>query len=82
VQCGVLQEVARADLIDEIRSSPRVLRLLSDRGDDGCIPFHPYAKWRGAHWVLALMAELGYPPGDRSLIPLREQVLEWLFSDA
>jgi hypothetical protein len=27
-----------------------------------------------------MLAELGYPPGDASLIPLREQVLNWLFS--
>jgi hypothetical protein len=26
------------------------------------------------------LAELGYPPGDESLIPLREQVLRWLLS--
>jgi hypothetical protein len=30
--------------------------------------------------VLAALAELGYPPGDDSLIPLREQVYAWLLS--
>jgi hypothetical protein len=67
---------------EEIRSSTRVTTLLSDRGPGGTIPVHPYAKWRGAHWVLATLAELGYPPGDESLVPLREQVLAWLLSDA
>ncbi len=62
--------------------SVRVGALLSDRGADGTIPLHPYAKWRGAHWVLTTLAELGYPPGDDSLIPLREQVLAWLLSGA
>ena len=62
--------------------SERVSRLLSERRADGTIPFHPYnAKWYGAHWVLVTLAELGYPPGDRSLVPLREQALGWLLSD-
>jgi hypothetical protein len=57
-----------------------VQRLLSERQPEGTIPRHPYAKWDGAHWVLAALAELGYPPGDDALIPLREQVLSWLLS--
>lgn len=64
----------------DVRRSPLVLRLLSERQPDGTIPRHPYAKWDGAHWVLSALAELGYPPGDDSLIPLREQVLRWLLS--
>ena len=67
-------------LQDEIKSSPRVRSLLSERGKDGEIPFHPYRKWYGAHWVLVILADIGYPPGDKSLVPLREQVYEWLFS--
>jgi hypothetical protein len=65
----------------EIRSSPRVKLLLSQRGTDGRIPFHAYKKWHGAHWVLTVLADIGYPPGEDSLIPLREQVYEWLFSE-
>jgi hypothetical protein len=67
-------------LQQEIKSSSRVKLLLSERGKDGKIPFHPYRKWYGAHWMLASLADIGYPPGDKSLIPLREQVCEWLFS--
>lgn len=63
----------------EIKSSPRVRLLLSERGKDGIIPFHPYRKWYGAHWILATLADIGYPPGDKSLVQLREQVYEWLF---
>jgi hypothetical protein len=65
----------------EIKSSARVKLLLSERGKDGKIPYHPYRKWYGAHWVLASLADIGYPSGDKSLIPLREQVYEWLFSE-
>ena len=82
LRAEVRGDAASAALREEIRSSPRVVTLLSDRREDGSIPFHPYAKWRGAHWCLALLAELGYPSGDTSLIPLREQVLAWLLSDA
>ena len=63
---------------EEIRRSPRVECLLSERQPDGRLPGHPYAKWMGAHWVLATLADIGYPPGDEELIPLREQVYAWL----
>jgi hypothetical protein len=64
-------------LREEIRGSQRVRRLLA--------PFasaswpSAYSKWQGAHWVLAALADLGYPPGDPSLRPLRDQILDtWL----
>ncbi|MFX0170733.1 MAG: hypothetical protein ACFE9L_02315 [Candidatus Hodarchaeota archaeon] len=65
---------------EEVRSSSRVKKLLSERDHDGRIPYHPYQKWSGAHWVLVSLADLGYPSGDVDLIHLREQVYEWLFS--
>ncbi len=66
---------------EQVRDSRRVKLLLSER-KKGVIPCHPYSKWFGAHWVLSVLADLRYPPGDRSLVPLREQVYEWLFSKA
>jgi hypothetical protein len=68
------------DLQNMIRSSKLVKSLLSERQKDGKIHHRPYAKWYGAHWVLTYLADNGYPPGDESLIPLREQIYEWLFS--
>ena len=65
---------------NELETSPIIQRLLSDRKDDGCIPYHPYDKWFGAHWVLSILADLGYPEGDESLRPLMEQCYEWLLS--
>ena len=65
-----------------IPASQRIQSMLADRDSDGQLPRHPYQKWLGAHWVLYLLAEWGYPPGDTNLIPLREQELDWLFSDA
>ena len=70
---------ANMRLQTEVRRSQRVGLLLSERRH-GKIPYHPYAKWFGAHWVLSILADLRYPAGDRSLLPLREQVYEWLFS--
>lgn len=68
-------------LQNEIKSSKRAQKLLSGRAVDGrLIPVSkPYHKWYGAHWVLVQLAEMCYPKGDISLIPLREQVYDyWL----
>lgn len=61
-----------------IPQSPRAQQLLSGRDETGAPPHHPYAKWYGGHWTLASLADMGYPPGDETLIPLREQELGWL----
>jgi hypothetical protein len=63
-----------------IKKSPRAQLLLYERDKNGRIPYHPYHKWRGAHWALVNLADLCYPPGDKKLIPLRDQVYDWLFS--
>lgn len=42
--------------------------------------FHVYTKWQGAHWILASLADLGYPPEDPDLIPSRDSELLWLLS--
>ncbi len=67
-------------LQQEIREGPVVAALLARRDDAGQIHTrHVYDKWHGAHWVLAALADLGYPPHDESLLPLRDQVLShWL----
>jgi hypothetical protein len=61
-------------------SAEKIRILLSERQADGTVPRHAYTKWDGAHWVLAALADLGYPPEDESLVPLREQILSWLLS--
>jgi hypothetical protein len=39
----------------------------------------PYAKWQGSHWVLATLADHGYPAGDAALNAMRDGVLAaWL----
>ncbi len=65
-------------LQESIRRSDRVKTLLSGRDSDGKIPLHPYQKWRGAHWTLASLADLAYPTADPDLLPLADQVVNWI----
>jgi hypothetical protein len=38
-----------------------------------------YKKWDGAHWVLSILADLGYPAGDEVLRPFMEETFNtWL----
>jgi hypothetical protein len=67
------------ELREEIRVSPRVKALLPGRECGSAQEPKVYAKYRGAHWVLAALAEIGYPPGDASLLSMCHQVLRhWL----
>jgi hypothetical protein len=71
-------------LQEKIRNSPRVKTLLSRRDTKGNLPSGSsvYAKWQGAHWVLASLADIGYPPGDKTLFPARDRILDtWLGKD-
>src|ERR1700684_2384176 len=69
------------DLQEEIRTSPRARALIAGRDQRFVREAHVYATWRGAHWTLAMLAEIGYPARDESLLPMRDQVLDrWLDS--
>lgn len=73
-ESSAMRQLARA-----VITSPRVCAMLRDREPDGRLAGQPYAKFFGAHWVLAILADLDYPTGDASLLPLRDQVYEnWL----
>ena len=61
---------------EAVRESALVRRLTAEEAPA------VYAKWQGPHWVLGALADLGYPPGDAALIPLRERILDtWLHED-
>lgn len=64
----------------QVAPSPLVATLLSERDASGCLPHHPYKKWNGGHWLLTILADLGFPPGDESLRPLLDPVYAWLLS--
>jgi hypothetical protein len=65
---------------EEILSGPLVRGLLSGQQPDGGFGGHPYHKWRGAHWRLVSLVELGVPPDERVLAAV-EPVLGWLTGD-
>ena len=65
-------------LRDEIRDSVLVRTLLAELDAAGRIPLPPIHRWRGAHWVLYMLADLGSASGDKSLWALRDQACEWL----
>jgi len=68
-------------LRSEIATSGLVAELLTGMDESGRIarPASVYAKWQGAHWILAALADIDYPPGDEKLLPLRDQVQQhWL----
>lgn len=73
-------QAARAAIPD----GPAARALLSERDADGRITAHrhPYFKWQGAHWVMATLADIGYPPGDERLRPTMGQVFDWLLGDS
>jgi hypothetical protein len=58
------------ELQEEIRTSPRAWALIAARDKRLVREAHVYATWRGAHWTLAMLAEIGYPAGDESLLPM------------
>ena len=65
-------------LRQEIKNSIRVQSMLGSRDAQGKFPWHAYQKWNGSFWTFLVLADLGYPSGDETLIPLREQTLDWL----
>lgn len=57
------------------RKSPLVSSILESRDSTG----DAYRKWTGSHWILSILADLGYPPGDPSLRPLMDETFDaWL----
>ena len=70
-------------LREEIMTSIRVRTLLADRDKAGRVVSgrDVYGKWQGAHWVMATLADIGYPPGDASLFPVRDQLQDLWLSD-
>lgn len=77
---------ARRDLLGEARppeaarvlDGPKVRALLSGQQPGGGFGVHAYGKWRGAHWRLVSLVELGVPAGEPRCVAAGETVLAWL----
>lgn len=81
---GLIAEDAVADralLQQEFMRSELVSLLLEKVEVAGERKDGSYDKWFGGHWVLAILADFPYPPGDQRLLPLRDWQLAWLFGD-
>jgi hypothetical protein len=64
-------------LQQDIKNSPRCRTILQDCDASGRLEpvRNPYQKWLGAHWVLATLADIGYPHQEIELQPIIDQVL-------
>ena len=82
---GVVVQVKR-DLFGEqdppeqaqVLDGPRVRALLAGQQADGGFGVNVYGKWRGAHWRLVSLVELGVPAGEERCVAAAETVLAWL----
>ncbi|HET7419109.1 MAG TPA: hypothetical protein VFL27_01875 [Candidatus Dormibacteraeota bacterium] len=55
-------------------------RLLAGQREDGGFGVHPYSKWKGAHWRLVSLVELGVPRRSRAARAAAATVLDWVAS--
>ena len=59
----------------EVREAPLVKTLIGTCNRSRGV----YKKWDGAHWVLSILGDLGYPAGDEALRPLMEDTFNtWM----
>jgi len=59
-----------------------VAGLLSGQRRDGGFGVHPYSKWKGAHWRLVSLVELGVPRTSGAARAAAEDVLAWIAAPA
>ncbi|HKW69891.1 MAG TPA: prenyltransferase/squalene oxidase repeat-containing protein [Candidatus Dormibacteraeota bacterium] len=52
--------------------------LLSGQRADGGFGVHPYSKWKGAHWRLVSLVELGIPRTNQAARAAASSVLDWI----
>jgi hypothetical protein len=57
-----------------------IAKLLSGQRADGGFGVHPYSKWRGAHWRLVSLVELGIPSTNRAARAAAQDELAWIDS--
>ena len=55
-----------------------IARLLSGQRGDGGFGVHPYSKWKGSHWRLVSLVELGLPRTSRAARAAAGDVLAWI----
>lgn len=80
-----IRRLVRRDLLGQATSEdvrildgPLVRVLLEGQQPDGGFGIHAYGKWRGAHWRLVSLVELGIPAGEPHAVAAAGTVLDWL----
>lgn len=77
VRRDLLGDAADDDL-KRVVDGPLMQQLLADQEADGSFGVHPYTKWRGAHWRLVSLVDLGLPAGEPHAAAAASTVLDWL----
>ena len=63
----------------EVKNSPRVKALLQKMEANGRMKVNVYAKWQGAQWMFMTLADIGFPKGNKKLLPEMDEVIRtWL----
>jgi hypothetical protein len=74
--------LGKGDAVPEVqraRAEVRQAKLVQDLIATCDCQHGVYKKWDGPHWVLSILADLGYPAGDEALRPLMEDTFStWL----
>lgn len=74
-----IQSPEIVQLREQIRLSDRAQSLISGHNARSSVTHHVYRKFSGAHWVIATLADIGYPASDGFVAPLAELVYaSWL----
>jgi hypothetical protein len=77
---GEKRENAKIHALEkEIKASPRMKALLQMVDKSGRPKENVYAKWQGAQWIFMILADIGYPRGDKFLLPTADELMKtWL----
>ena len=67
-------------MIDHDWRRSRIAALLAGQQPDGGFGVHPYSKWKGAHWRLVSLIELGVPRTSLEANRAADHVLGWIAS--
>jgi hypothetical protein len=65
-------------MIDHEWRRARIAKLLEGQREDGGFGVHPYSKWKGAHWRLISLVELGVPRTSLEATRAAKTVLGWI----
>jgi len=64
--------------IDHEWRRARIAKLLEGQREDGGFGVHPYSKWKGGHWRLISLVELGIPRTSLEANRAADHVLDWI----